>query len=315
LYIDNRVRDPEISFALNINGEPQTVLTLGVDQGKFHVEIPEGVEATEAAKNFLTVLTEIYPAWQTERQPKVKTTDFHDPWYVGNDSGMPASAFFLDAEDTVKVIHQPVKISDLPSLPKGNELFYVHYNPNTDTLSKVPTKSREVDFAPEEISDPEQSPIWFNSTLFDTTNFQASDRGAQQTKMLEDAVKVYALHRPATLEQQADIEYFTNIDIKLEYGNAIFGKESVRLPSMDEDGGELFSDGAKIGTWEKITPDFELEIQPITPVVRSVEKPVMTSGHYMRPESAKRLDSIMSRYEAANPKPEVTMTSGTYEKE
>lgn len=140
--------NPEISFSMNINGQQKIVLNLCVDQGKFHVEIPEGVEATEAAKSFLTILTEIYPEWIAARESTVEIStiepnfDFHDPWYAGltSDSGMPADAFFLDAEDTVEVIHQPaatkaVKISDLPKMESQSEVYSgLWFNPVDETI-------------------------------------------------------------------------------------------------------------------------------------------------------------------------------------
>ena len=268
--VSDEVRNPEISFMLEIDGQQKTVLTLNVQDGKFNVEVPEDVSMTQAAIQFLTVLTEVYPAWQAERNSEVTTKDPYDPWYTGG--GMPAEGFFLDPEDTVEVI-QPTtsaigldciadvessypKISDLPSLSEQDEIFYVRYNPCTDSLTKIPLKSRQL-----------TTEISFDLSTEDDLNYLKSKNTAhakQCVDMLEDAVEVYHETRP--------------ISISLEYGKPIFGATHFRCES-------------------------------------TVEPDEMTSGRYLRPESAERLDTRMSRIEPAEAKQEVSWSSGTYEKE
>jgi len=243
--VSDVVRNPEISFMLEIDGQQKTVLTLNVQDGKFNVEVPEDVSMTQAAIQFLTVLTEVYPAWQADATPEVITKDPHDPWYTGG--GMPAEGFFLDPEDTVEVIQPTVKISDLPSLPEQDGV-YLYYNPVTDSLNKIPAKNRQM-----------TTEISFDPIVYDTTfddlnyfNSKTTEHAKECAEILEDAVEVY---------------------------------HEIRLTSITEHFDEPMKDS------------------------------VMTSGMYLRPESAERLDTMMSRIQPAEAKQEVSWSSGSYEKE
>jgi hypothetical protein len=285
--VSDEVRNPEISFMLEIDGQQKTVLTLSVQNGKFNIEVPDDVSMTQAAIQFFTVLTEIYPAWQAERNPEVTTKDPHDPWYAGvRDEelpGMPADAFFLDGEDTVEVI-QPTtsafrldciadvessypKISELPNLPEQDEVFYVRYNPDTDSLSKVPLKNRQM-----------TTEISFDPTVYDTTfGYEVEidpectvDIGKFSKDELADAVEIYHEERP--------------ISISVGWAPPVFGATHFRC---------------------EVTEEF----------AKTMDNPVLTSGTYMRPESAERLDTRMGRIQPAEAKQEVSWSSGSYEKE
>lgn len=257
--VSDVVRNPEISFMLEIDGQQKTVLTLNVHDGKFNVEVPENVSMTQAAIHFLTVLNEVYPGWIAERNSEVTTKDPHDPWYVGG--GMPAEGFFLDPEDTVEVIQPTVKISDLPSLSDQDEVFYVRYNPYTDSLTKVPLKNRQLtaeinldlSYGYEVEIDPNCT-IEIGTVHDDLNYFKSknTEQAKECAEILEDAVEVY---------------------------------HEIRLTSITEHFDEPMKDS------------------------------VMTSGMYLRPESAERLDTRMSRIQPAEVKQEVSWSSGSYEKE